>query len=40
MNLPVFVEAALWALTGFAAGLFLAYLYALHRRRSQKWDNR
>ena len=33
MNLPLFAEAALLALAGFAAGLFLAYLIALHRRR-------
>lgn len=33
MNLPLFVEAALLALLGFAVGLFLAYLLALHLRR-------
>ena len=33
MNLPLFVEAALLALAGFAVGLFLAYLVALHLRR-------
>ena len=33
MNLPLFVEAALLALLGFAVGLFLAYLVALHLRR-------
>ena len=33
MNLPLFVEAALMALAGFAVGLFLAYLLALHIRR-------
>jgi len=33
MNLPLFVEAALLALLGFAVGLFLAYLLALHIRR-------
>ena len=30
MNLPLFVEAALLALLGFAVGLFLAYLIELH----------
>jgi hypothetical protein len=33
MNLPLFVEAALLAFAGFAVGLFLAYLVALHIRR-------
>jgi hypothetical protein len=33
MNLPVFAEAASLALAGFAVGLFLAYLLALHIRR-------
>lgn len=33
MNLPLFVEAALLALLGFAVGLFLAYLIALHISR-------
>ena len=33
MNLPLFAEAALFALGGFAVGLFLAYLVALHIRR-------
>jgi len=33
MNLPLFVEAALLALAGFAVGMFLAYLIALHIRR-------
>ena len=33
MNLPVFAEAALLALAGFALGLFLAYLVALHLKR-------
>ena len=33
MNLPLLVEAALLALLGFAVGLFLAYLIALHIRR-------
>ena len=33
MNLPLFVEAALLALLGFAVGLFLAYLLAMHLRR-------
>jgi ABC-type lipoprotein release transport system permease subunit len=33
MNLPLFVEAALLALLGFAVGLFLAYLLTLHLRR-------
>lgn len=32
--MPLFVEAALTALTGFAVGLLLAYLFALHRRRN------
>ena len=33
MSLPLFAEAALLALAGFAVGLFLAYLLALHIRR-------
>jgi hypothetical protein len=33
MNLPLFAEAAVLALAGFAVGLFLAYLLALHLRR-------
>ena len=33
MNLPLFAEASLLALAGFAVGLFLAYLLALHLRR-------
>ena len=33
MNLPLFVEASLLALLGFAVGMFLAYLVALHLRR-------
>ena len=33
MNLPLIAEAALLALAGFAVGLFLAYLIALHLRR-------
>jgi len=33
MNLPLFAEAGLLALLGFALGLFLAYLLALHIRR-------
>ena len=33
MNLPLFAEAALLSLAGFAVGLFLAYLLALHLRR-------
>lgn len=33
MNLPLFVEAAVLALAGFAVGLFLAYLVAMHFRR-------
>jgi hypothetical protein len=33
MNLPVLAEASLLALMGFAVGLFLAYLLALHLRR-------
>ena len=33
MSLSLFVEAALLALAGFAVGLFLAYLVALHIRR-------
>jgi len=33
MNLSLFTEAALLALAGFAVGLFLAYLVALHIRR-------
>ena len=31
--IPLFVEAALMALTGFAVGLLVAYLVALRRRR-------
>jgi len=33
MNLPLLAEAAILALGGFAVGLFLAYLVALHIRR-------
>lgn len=33
MNLPLFAETALLALLGFAVGLFLAYLLAMHLRR-------
>lgn len=33
MNLPLLAEAALLGLAGFAVGLFLAYLVALHLRR-------
>lgn len=32
--MPLFVEAALMALAGFAVGLLLAYLVALRRRRN------
>jgi hypothetical protein len=31
--MPLFVEAALLALSGFAVGLLIAYLVALRRRR-------
>lgn len=31
--MPLFIEAIMLSLAGFAAGLLLAYLYALHRRR-------
>ena len=31
--IPLFVEAALLSLTGFAIGLLAAYLVALRRRR-------
>ncbi len=31
--MPLFFEAALLALTGFAAGLLVAYLVSLRRRR-------
>ncbi len=31
--MPLFIEAALMALTGFSAGLLIAYLVALRRRR-------
>jgi hypothetical protein len=31
--MPLFVEAALMALTGFALGLLVAYLVAMRRRR-------
>jgi hypothetical protein len=31
--MPLFVEAALLALSGFAVGLLVAYLVALRRRR-------
>lgn len=31
--IPLFVEAGLMALTGFSAGLLVAYLVALRRRR-------
>jgi len=33
MSLPLFAEAALLAFAGFAVGLFLAYLLALHIKR-------
>lgn len=32
--MPLFIEAALMALTGFAVGLLVAYLVALRRRRN------
>ncbi len=31
--MPLFAEALLMALVGFAGGLLIAYLVALHRRR-------
>jgi hypothetical protein len=31
--MPLFIEAALLGLAGFAAGLLVAYLVAMHRRR-------
>jgi LPXTG-motif cell wall-anchored protein len=31
--IPLFIEAALMALAGFSAGLLIAYLVALRRRR-------
>ena len=31
--MPLFIEAALMALSGFALGLLVAYLVALRRRR-------
>lgn len=31
--MPLFIEAGLMALSGFAAGLLVAYLVALRRRR-------
>jgi hypothetical protein len=36
MILPLFAEASLLALTGFAVGLFFAYLVGLHLRRSSR----
>ena len=36
--IPVFAEAALLALLGFALGLLLAYLAELHRRnQARSW---
>lgn len=33
--MPLFIEAALMALTGFGAGLLIAYLVMLRRRGGQ-----
>lgn len=39
LGLPLFVEAALLGLVGFGAGLVIAYLAELHRRRqSRGWN--
>ena len=35
--MPLFLEAALMSLAGYAVGLLLAYLVALRRRRHY-WD--
>jgi hypothetical protein len=35
--MPVIVEAFGLSLGGFLAGLFLAYLLALHRRANDEW---
>jgi hypothetical protein len=37
--IPLIVEAALFALTGFAIGLLLAYIGEL-RRRANQWKKR
>ena len=34
--MPLFVEAALMALAGFAVGLLVAYLVAMRRRRDDR----
>lgn len=35
--IPLIVEACAASLAGFAAGLLLAYLVALHRRANAEW---
>lgn len=35
--IPLIVEAFGLSLAGFLAGLFLAYLLALHRRANDEW---
>lgn len=35
--MPLIVEALGLSLAGFLAGLFLAYLLALHRRANAEW---
>ena len=35
--MPLFIEAALMALAAFSAGLVLAYLVALRRRRQHRF---
>jgi hypothetical protein len=38
--IPLFAEAAVLALLGFAIGLFLAYLLVLHlKRQSRGWND-
>ena len=35
--IPLIVESMILGLAGFLAGLFLAYLLALHRRANVEW---
>jgi hypothetical protein len=38
--IPLFIEAALLGLAGFGAGLLIAYVAELHRRRqSRGWND-
>jgi LPXTG-motif cell wall-anchored protein len=36
--IPLFLEAVLLALLGFSAGMLLAYLVVLRRRRRTFWE--